>query len=56
MYIYVVSYNLYPILFKENAKTASYGLVIVVGVGVTGVIAYTVLNVRSISQEIVLAN
>jgi len=29
---------------KENAKTASYGLVIVVGVGVTGVIAYTVLN------------
>jgi len=29
---------------KENAKTASYGLVIVVGLGVTAVIAYTVLN------------
>lgn len=29
---------------KENVKTASYGMVIVVGIGVTGVIAYTVLN------------
>ncbi|XP_023333362.1 mitochondrial import inner membrane translocase subunit Tim21 [Eurytemora carolleeae] len=29
---------------KDNAKTASYGAVIVVGIGVTGVIAYTVLN------------
>ena len=30
-------------------KTASYGMVIVVGIGVTGVIAYTVLNVRYMS-------
>ena len=29
---------------KENAKTASYGMVIVVGVGVTGVVLYTVLS------------
>jgi hypothetical protein len=30
---------------KENIKTASYGLVIVVGLGVTGVVAYTVFSV-----------
>jgi len=29
---------------KDNAKTASYGMVIVVGVGVTGIIAYNVLK------------
>jgi len=30
---------------KENVKTASYGLVIVVGLGVTGVVVYTVFSV-----------
>jgi hypothetical protein len=30
---------------KENVKTASYGLVIAVGLGVTGVVVYTVFNV-----------
>ena len=29
---------------KENAKTASYGMVIVVGVGVTFIVLYTVLS------------
>ena len=29
---------------KENVKTASYGMVIVVGIGVTGVVLYTVLQ------------
>ena len=30
---------------KENIKTASYGIVIVVGLGVTGVVVYTVFSV-----------
>jgi hypothetical protein len=34
---------------KENVKTASYGLVIAVGLGVTGVVVYTVFNVSFLS-------
>lgn len=29
---------------KENVKTASYGMVIVAGVGVTGIILYTIFQ------------
>ncbi len=38
-------YLLHQCFFKDNAKTASYGMVIVVGVAITGYIAYTILSV-----------
>ncbi len=34
---------------KENIKTASYGIVIMVGLGVTGVVAYTVFSVSDLN-------
>ena len=37
--------------FKDNAKTASYGMVIVVGVAITGYIAYTILSVSIYFQH-----
>jgi hypothetical protein len=37
---------------KENIKTASYGIVIVVGLGVTGVVAYTVFSVSDFNHTL----
>ena len=40
------------IVLQDNAKTASYGMVIVVGVGVTGIIAYNVLKVSQKASQV----
>ncbi len=37
---------------KENIKTASYGIVIIVGLGVTGVVAYTVFSVSDLNYTL----
>jgi hypothetical protein len=38
---------------KENIKTASYGIVIVFGLGVTGVVIYTVFSVSSLLYGVI---
>lgn len=49
----MINWHAVSIPAKENVKTASYSVVIIVGLGVTGLIFYTVYKVI-IAKDLIL--